>query len=112
MIVYMVLGYNVKMKVSKIILGKIEFFVIASCTSDNLFLVNSEGKIGTITSFGTFSVDGFLEVCINQTPRPFCDNDFTYHDAAVACKSMGYSPYGMNFYPKSTMNIQVLQTAL
>ena len=88
------------------------FFAIASCTSDNLFLVNSEGKIGTITSFGTFSVDGFLEVCINQTPRPFCDNDFTYHDAAVACKSMGYSPYGMNFYLKSTMNIQVLQTAL
>ena len=39
---------------------------------------------------------GRVEVCVNKTWGAICDSLWSYTDASVVCKQLGYSPYGMN----------------
>lgn len=42
-------------------------------------------------------IRGRVEVCINATQSwgVVCDDNWTNLDASVACRQMGFSPYGM-----------------
>lgn len=66
---------------------------IASCTSDNLFLINADGNVSTSYVYIKV-VSGYLETCINGHPQTICDSDFSFIDSSVACKSMGFSSIG------------------
>ena len=39
---------------------------------------------------------GRVEVCVNKTWGAICDSLWSYTDASVVCKQLGYSPYGIN----------------
>ena len=40
------------------------------------------------------SSNGIVEVCLDGNWGPICGDHWSYNDASVACKQLGYSPYG------------------
>ena len=44
--------------------------------------------------FQSNSSNGIVEVCLDGNWGPICGDDWSYNDASVACKQLGYSPYG------------------
>ena len=47
--------------------------------------------------YGTLSDTnyGLLRICMNGQRDPVCDTDWDENEARVACRSAGYSPYGI-----------------
>ena len=39
-------------------------------------------------------VGGIVEVCVKGVRNVICDNSWSYFDAMVGCRGLGYSPYG------------------
>ena len=39
-------------------------------------------------------VGGIVEFCIKGMRNVICDNSWSYFDAMVGCRELGYSPYG------------------
>ena len=52
-------------------------------------LVNA--RIGTLSEYNY----GLVRLCMNGRRSPICDIDWDENEARVACRSAGYSPYGM-----------------
>ena len=42
----------------------------------------------------TYPQTGRIEVCLNNSWGTICTNTWDYLDASVACRQLGYSPYG------------------
>jgi deleted-in-malignant-brain-tumors protein 1 len=52
-------------------------------------------KHGDIRLTGSsYEVTGRIQVCINGTWNTICGTNFDSNDASVACRQLGYSPYG------------------
>ena len=64
---------------------------IASC---------SDGQIKLIE--GSLETTGRVEICFNKRWETVPDDCFTYNEATVACKSLGFD-YGMHFASKHRM---------
>ena len=41
---------------------------------------------------------GRVEICIEATWRPLCDQGWDFKDAQVVCKELGFSPYGITTF--------------
>ena len=41
---------------------------------------------------------GRVEICIETTWTPLCDQSWDFKDAQVVCKELGYSPYGITTF--------------
>ena len=41
---------------------------------------------------------GRVEVCISEVWTTICSDYWDYEDASVACRQLGYSPYGNSKY--------------
>ena len=39
-------------------------------------------------------VGGIVEFCVKGVRNVICDNSWSYFDAMVGCRGLGYSPYG------------------
>ena len=65
---------------------------IAPCAPGSVQLITSSGSISSTSS-------GVVRMC-NSDGHYFlvCDSGWDYVDASVACKSVGYSPYGATRY--------------
>ena len=69
-------------------------FLIAPCVDGgSVELIQSSGSVSTSTS-------GIIRICSNDSTtlsnnyQLICDYGWDFNDARVACKSIGYSPYG------------------
>ena len=68
-----------------------EFFVtiIGPCAMDlEVDLISSDS---TLSDYNY----GLLRMCMNGQRVPICDTDWDENEASVACRSVGYSPYGI-----------------
>ena len=54
------------------------------CTNGNLRLDNSQSENS-----------GRIEICMNRAWGTICDNNWHTQDNAVACRQLGYQPFGM-----------------
>ena len=69
------------------------FFIDPCVAEGSVELIQSSGSVSTSTS-------GIIRVCSNDSTtlsnnyHLICDYGWDFDDARVACKSMGYSPYG------------------
>ena len=43
----------------------------------------------------TYPQTGRIEVCLNNSWGTICTNTWDNRDASVACRQLGYSPYGL-----------------
>ena len=74
--------------------------------SDILFLTGcSHGSIRL--SGGTASMNGRVEVCMNEQWGTVCDDNWEAIDANVACRQLGYS--GSGKLQTHTKKLQVLE---
>ena len=78
----------------------------ASCIDGNVRLLQSEGvedylKVNSEVDERSI---GRVEVCIGGIYSTVCDDDWDNSDASVACRKMGFSPYG-NIHPLSYVSV-------
>ena len=76
------------------IMFKISF--IAPCENDdtNLIDYNRQPLDNPTISTNPTLVGGIVEFCIKGMRNIICDNSWSYFDAMVGCRGLGYSPYG------------------
>ena len=69
---------------------------IAPCEDDDTNLIDRNGlplDNPTISTNPTL-VGGIVEFCVKGMRNVICDNSWSYFDAMVGCRELGYSPYG------------------
>ena len=69
---------------------------IALCNEPDTNLIGSNGlpfNNPTISTNPTL-VGGIVEFCIKGRRNVICDTSWSFLDAMVGCKGLGYSPYG------------------
>ena len=49
-------------------------------------------------SGSTVKYAGRVEICIETTWTPLCDQSWDFKDAQVVCKELGYSTYGITTF--------------
>lgn len=47
---------------------------------------------------GNNDMEGRVEICINETWGTICDDNWGPLDAQVACRSLGFTRFGMSIY--------------
>lgn len=60
------------------------FFLLESCHSGNIRLRGSSSGL-----------TGWVDVCTEHSWTAICADNWDNSDASVACKQLGFSPYGM-----------------
>lgn len=72
------------------------YLVLGPCNASEANLVNSELAPSENPSLydNPSKVQGLVQFCLNATRTVICDDSLTFSDAKVACRSLGYSPYG------------------
>ena len=72
--------------------------VVINCVMSASNSCSEDGEVQFISARPTDQcpgcVTGAPQICEDTLWKRVCDGDFTTTDAAIACKSMGYSPEG------------------
>ena len=74
----------------------IEYFLAGppACSEGDIRLVEQEDIFGLQKRQLSESMSGRVEVCVEGEWRALCREHWDSRDAAVACRQLGFSPYG------------------
>ena len=65
---------------------------IAPCEEPETDLIDYNGV--PLDNPNPILVGGIIEFCVKGMRNVICDNSWSYFDAMVGCRGLGYSPYG------------------